>query len=363
MFGFFERIFSKGVGVPRRPHLGVDIGTVSVKAVEMDMRSGKPAVTNYGLIETGDYLERTNSVLQTSSLSIAEGEAVAVLKALISQMGTRIKDVVATVPAFSSFTSIIDMPVMNEEETAKAVPYQARSLVPLPMSDVTIDWIPIGQFEGREGEKKQRIFLVSVPNEQIRAHKAVFKKAGLNLKMLEVESLSLARSLTTGSQENVLIIDIGAFSRTVVIAGQGLLKYSNQTDFAGNSMTQALTKGLGISVRRAEALKRQRGLSGMAGEYGLSTLMIPFLDVILNEGRKAKEVFEGGGNKVSKIIFSGGGGMMQGIAEYASKQFDLPAEKADPFSLVAYAPEIAPLLKSEGSRLSVATGVGMKLFI
>jgi Tfp pilus assembly PilM family ATPase len=131
---------------------------------------------------------------------------------------------------------------MTAEETARAVPYQARSLVQLPMSDVTIDWAPIGQFEDQTGTKKQRVFLTSIPNEQINAHKAVFKKAGLDLKLLEVEGLSLARALTQGSQEDVLMLDIGAFTTTIAIAGQGILKYSAQTDFASTSLTQALAK-------------------------------------------------------------------------------------------------------------------------
>ena len=361
---FFDRLFKGNAAQAiRGSYLGVDIGTVSIKAVEVDMRSGKPSVVNYGMIESPDYLERVNGVIQTSSLNIADGDAPQMLKALALQMGTKTKEVIASIPSFTAFTSVIDMPAMTAEETAQAVPYQARSLVPLPMSDVTIDWTPIGQFEDRTGARKQREFLVSVPNEQIAVHRAVFKKAGLNLKMLEVEGLSLARSITYGTQEDVLILDIGAFTSTIAIAGQGMLKYSIQTDFASNSLTQALAKGLGISVKRAEALKKQRGLSGMAGEYGLSTLMVPFIDVILNEGRKAKEIFEEGGGKISKLVLSGGGGGMQGLADYAGRQLGIAAQGANPWNAVSYPPQFAPLFQSIAPRFAVAAGAGVKPFL
>ncbi len=359
-----DRLFKgKAAQAIRGSYLGVDIGTVSIKAVEVDIRSGKPSIANYGIIESPDYLERVNGVIQTSLLSIADGDAPQMLKALIAQMGTKTKEVAASIPSFAAFTSVIDMPAMTAEETARAVPYQARSLVPLPMSDVTIDWAPIGQFEDQTGTKKQRVFLTSIPNEQINAHKAVFKKAGLDLKLLEVEGLSLARALTQGSQEDVLMLDIGAFTTTIAIAGQGILKYSAQTDFASNSLTQALAKGLGINIKRAEALKRQRGLSGMAGEYGLSTLMVPFIDVILNEGRKAKDIFEGGGGKISKLVLCGGGGGMQGLADYAGSQLGIPAEEANPWNAVSYPPQFAPLFRSIAPRFAVAAGAGMKPFI
>ncbi|MFA4999667.1 MAG: type IV pilus assembly protein PilM [Parcubacteria group bacterium] len=364
MPSLFGKFFGKKtVQATKGPVLGVDIGTVSVKIVEMDARQGQPNVLNYGMIESPDYLERVNSVLQTSSLNVADGAASEMIRTLITQMGTKTRDVVAAVPSFAAFTSIIDLPTMNAEETAKAVPYQARSLVPLPMSDVTIDWMPIGQFEDRAGTKTQRVLLISVPNEQINAHKAVFKRAGLNLKMLEVEGLSLARSLTYGTKEDVLIFDIGAFTSTVAIAGSGMLKYAIQTDFASNSLTQSLAKGLGINVRRAETLKKQRGLMGMAGEYGLSTLMTPFIDVILNEGRKAKDIFEKGGGKISKVLLAGGGGGMQGLADYAGRQLGVPTMGADPWNAVSYPLQFAPLFQSVASRFSVAVGVGMKSYI
>ncbi|MFA4999127.1 MAG: type IV pilus assembly protein PilM [Parcubacteria group bacterium] len=360
----FGKLFSgQPPQVTKGPYLGVDIGTVSVKIVEIDMRGGKPTVVNYGMIESPDYLERVNGVVQTSSLNVADGNAADMIRTLLAQMGTRTRDAAVAIPSFSAFSSVIDLPAMTTEETAQAVPYQARSLVPLPMSDVTIDWTPIGQFEDSAGTKKQRVFLISVPNEQINAHRDVCKRAGLNLKMLEVEGLSIARSLTYGDKEDSLLFDIGAFTSTVAVAGQGILKYSVQTDFASNSLTQSLAKGLGINAKRAEALKRQRGLSGMTGEYGLSTLMTPFIDVILNEGIKAKNVFEGGGGKISKIILSGGGGSTQSLVDYAGRQFGLPAERANPWGSVSYSPEFAPLLQSVATRFAVAVGVGIKPFI
>jgi len=364
MINIFEQFFGlKAKRALSKNYLGIDIGTVSIKAVETNSLYNKPNVVNYGIIESSGYLDRPNGMIQTSSLNIVNSDAPEMLKALVSQMGTKTKDVVATIPSFTAFASIVDMPVMNAVETAQAIPYQARSLVPLPISDVTIDWAPIGQFEDSSGTKKQRVFLVSVPNEQINAHKAIFKKAGLNLNMLEVEGMSLARSLTYNSAEDALIIDIGAFASTIAVAGGGSLKYSSQTDFASNSLTQALAKGLGVNVRRAEALKKQRGLSGMMGEYGISTLMMPFIDVILNEARKAKGVFEEGGGVVTKLILSGGGGGMQALTDYVGKQFNLPAEVADPWKAVSYPPQFAPLFQSISSQFSIAVGAGMKPFI
>ncbi len=360
----FERFFREEVSqAVVGSYLGVDIGTTSIKAVEMNLHQGRATVINYGIIESQDYLSRTNSVIQTSLFNIADGNAVEMLKTLVAQMGTKTKRAVAVIPSFSAFTSTMDLPVMNAEETAKAIPYQARSLIPLAMSEVTIDFAPIGQFTDDNGVKKQRIFLISVPNDIINAHREVFKKAGLNLKLLEIDGLSIARALTMGQEGDILILDIGALTSTIAIAGQGVLKYLNQTDFAGNSLTQALSKGLSINVKRAEMLKKQKGLSGMAGEHGLSTMMIPFVDVILSEMKKAQEVFHQGGGKISKIILSGGGAAMFGLSNYVERRLGVTTEVANPWSVVSYPLSFAPLLQLIAPRFTVAIGVSLKPFI
>jgi len=222
----------------------------------------------------------------------------------------------------------------------------------------------MGEYEDEKGNKKQSGFLVSVPNEQIRKYQRIFKAAGLNLVALEVEGLSLARILTAGDPTLTIIADIGARSTAILVAQNGILKYSAQTDFAGGSLTQSIAGGLSINVRRAEELKKQRGLLGSGGEYELSTLMMPFLDVILSEVKRVRDNYEKTyREKVERIILSGGGANLLGIEKYTSDTFSLPTVKADPFTKIIYPPEAAPLVKELGPPFAVALGLGIRQFL
>ena len=348
----------------RKTILGIDIGTVSIKAVEISGGGGRVHLTNYGIAESGEYLDRSNSVIQSSSFKIDEAAGAEVLSFLIGKMGVKTKDAVSAIPTFAAFTSVIEMPLMSSSEVAQAIPYQARSLVPLPISDVTIDWMPIGQFEDEKGIKKQQIFMVSVPNEVIKTYQAVFKRAGINLKMLEIEGMSMARSISSAGDGNVMTIDIGALSTSVAVVSNGSLKYSTQTDFAGSSLTQALVKGLGISPKRAELLKKQRGLSGMSGEYGLSTLMQPFLDVIIGEAKRVRDIFERKyGQKIEKVSLLGGGAELYGIDQYVANQIGLPVLRGDGLRGINYPTIVAPLAPWIGSRFAIAIGAALKIFV
>lgn len=348
----------------KKTYLGVDIGTTSIKIVELTDAGEKPMLKNYGILESYGHLERLNNAIQTSSLKMLDRETAELLATLVRQLDCKTKDVVASIPTFSAFTALLDIPVMSPEETSQAMQYQARAFVPLPVSEVTIDWIPVEEYEDEKGIKKQHILLVSVPNEHIERYQRIFKLAGLNLRALEIEGLSLARILTAGDPTRSLIVDIGARSTAILVARNGLLKYTAQTDFAGSSLTQAVSSGLRINIHRAEEIKKRKGLLGTGGEQELSTLMVTFLDVILGEVQRVRTNYEKDyGETIERVILSGGGSNLLGVERYMSDALKLPVVKANPFSKVSYPQTLAPFVKDMAGPFSVSLGLGIKEFL
>lgn len=344
-------------------YLGIDIGTTSIKAVEILHPPGgvKPQLRTYGWLETYGYLERFNNALQTSNLKLFEQEVAGYLKLLTKYVEAKSVLTVASLPAFSAFSTLIELPMMSPADVGKAMAFQAKKFIPLPLSAVTIDWLKVGELTDESGNQLQQIFLISIPNEHIERHKNIFKAAGLKLVGIEVEGISLARALTQGISEAVLIIDIGARSTSFSVAKEGYLKMSGQSDFAGGSITQSIASGLNVSPRRAEDLKKQRGLLVGAGEYELSTLMLPMLDVIISEARRNINNYESSyKEKIARVILSGGGANLIGIEKYFQDQIGLPVEKANPFKNLSYPGEIESVIKDIGPALSVAIGLGMK---
>lgn len=341
--------------------LGAEIGTTTIKLVEL-IRSGKEIrLKNYGILETYGYLERFNSALQTSSLKALESEISAYLSIILRHAKIKTRNVTAALPSFSAFTTLIELPDMPANELPEAMAFQARQYVPLPIASVRLDYIKVGERTDESGLKLQQIFLVSIPNEQIERYQRIFRGAGLNLGALEVEGMSLARVLTRGIQEPTLIIDLGARSTSFAVAKDGFLRFEAQTDFAGGSITQAIASGLNIAPRRAEELKQQRGLLGSGGESELSTLMLPILDVIINEARRAKENFEKSYKEgITNAVLIGGGANLLGIEDYFTKQLGIKTVKANPFRNIVYPPELDPIIKKSGPAFAVALGTAIR---
>jgi type IV pilus assembly protein PilM len=343
--------------------LGVDMGTTSIKIVEVSRGKKQPKIQNYGVLESYGHLERVNDAIQTSSLKIMEKETAHLLKLLLDKLKIKSHQAIASIPAFSAFVTLMEMPSMPEADTAKTVSFQINQYIPLPSSEVAIEWIKSGEKEDEKGFTKQEILIISVPNEQIKRYQNIFKLAGLKLKALEIESLSLIRALIANDPTPTLIVDIGARSTNIAVSDKGFLKYNYQTDFAGSSLTQAIANGLSINVGRAEELKKQRGLLGAGGEYELSTLTLPFLDAIISEVKRAKANYEKNQEgKIERLILAGGGANLLGIEKYFEEQMNLPTIIGNPFLRAEYPSKIEFVVKEVGPAFSVAIGLGIKEF-
>ena len=345
-------------------YLAVDIGTTSIKAVEVKGGNKAPRVLNYGILESSGYLARANQALQTSNLKIFETDVVELLKTLVREMGPQTKNALASLPPFSVFTTLLDFPKMSPAEIQKAMIYQAKQYVPLPLSEVALDWLQVGEYQDEKGFTHQKVLLISVPQEQIQKYQRIFKSAGLALKALEIESLSLAR-LFAGDPTPTLVVDIGSRSTNIVLMENGRLTFNGQSDFGGASLTQALAASLGINPLRAEELKKEKGILGTGANYELSTIMLPFLDAILNEIKKVQFVYQQQlpmARKPERVVLAGGGANLLGIEKYFEREFGTPVVKAAPFLKFENPPGIEPFIPDLNPVMAIGLGLGMKEF-
>ncbi len=338
--------------------LGIDIGTSSIKLIEVEREKDTLVLKNYGILRTKEYLERGNAALQTSSLKLSEAEVIPLLKVLLDETKPKTRRVVASLPAFGVFFVPIEMPLISPAETEKSIAFQARQYIPIPIQEVTIDWVKIGEFDSDRGGKFQRILVTGIPNSLIAKYKTIFKAVGLKLNSLEVETNSLARALTKKGELPTLLIDIGAESTAVTVVNEGIVQEVSNVDYAGITLTQALARSLDISVTRAEELKKRRGLSEKEGEYELSTSLYPFLDVIIQECGRLKTSFEKkSGIKVRTITLTGGGSHLIGMDEYFKSQMGLPIQHPGVIDFLKHTPELDPLRNVFDGDLAVVSGL------
>lgn len=353
--------------------LGLDIGTSSIKVAQLKREKewavletyGEISLSPYGGVEIGRAVKLTNEKLTEA------------IKDIIKEANVKAKRAAVSIPLKSSFVTVIQIPDLEEKEISEMIKMEARKYIPVPISEVIIDWwiFPEDDFAAEDStpeaesdsdgqEKKTRKFikvlLVAIHKNIISEYKKIISSCGLELSKFEIESFGMIRSILARETSPVAIVDFGASSVKIAIVDFGIMKSAYTISQGSQDITLALSKSLGVDFKKAEEIKREVGLSKMPEHREIVGVMTPLLDYVFSEiksvitdyQRKNKQV-------VTRAILTGGGAMMKGIADLAIKNLNMETSLAEPFSKTEYPAFLEGALKEAGLSFSVAAGLAL----
>ncbi|OGE87558.1 MAG: hypothetical protein A3J07_04960 [Candidatus Doudnabacteria bacterium RIFCSPLOWO2_02_FULL_49_13] len=346
-----------------KSQLGVDIGTSNIKIVQLHPQDNQFVLETYGLVNISFQIgskDNGSAITQTAQI----------LKTLMAKAGVTTNKVVASLPNSSVFTSVIDMPKIPQEELKIAIESEAKKYVPLPLEEVALSWSVIEQKKtkitkdtnlgslAKPGmDNRIKVLLTAVPTIVIDNYVKVFQQAGLEPQALEIEALSLIRSLVGADTNLNMLIDIGAKSSTINLVDEGYLRVSKNLNVGGDTVTTSIAQSLSVNFARAEQFKKDFGLTGQGQQ--IPQVMRPILDIIKNEAQKLISLVESRGERIDKIMLSGGGVKLPNLKEYFSV-FGKPVVMANPWSAVTYPASLKPVIEPLGLNLAVAIGLAMR---
>lgn len=350
--------------------LGIDIGTSSIKVVEISRLGGRLKLENYGALKAPSFYKKPFRTFEKSTLLLSTKDIAKAISAILQEAKIKSKKVIFSIPDFSSFFTWFTLPSMSRQEVPTAVRYEARQHIPLPLSEVVLDWQIIE--DGLSGQKKSstmKILLVAVPNEIINQYKRIAELCQLEIYAVEAEVFALSRSTAKNASKVIAVIDIGAQSTTISIIDNKILKRSHSFDTSGNEMTAIISKSLSIDYARAEELKKKYGLNPIPQflksdvPYGqdLREVLTPLIDVIAVETEKIlRDFYPSQTEKVSKFILAGSSALLPGLTDYFSKRLDTLAEIAEPFADIFYPPILEQTLRALGPSFAIAIGAALR---
>lgn len=349
--------------------LGIDIGTSSIKVVQLKKEEDRFKLETYGELFNISYLERITEAFQTTSLRRLEAITREMLGILLKESEADAKQAVMAIPVFSSFVSIIEMPEMAEKELARAVEFEARRYVPVPLAEVVLDWkvIESGMIKDDVSPKPfkgKRVILIAVPKEVVNKYIKIADALNLKIAALELESFNLARSLMINNKSSGCILDVGARATSFTIVDKGLIQMSHSLDVAGAEMTKTLATGLGIASKRAEEFKITHGLNHQTDKEKrreIQELLNVPIDKIISEIERMINSYQSKTErKIEKLILNGGSAHLSGLKEYIEKKMNIKTFIADPWRRIIYPPVLQQTLNKIGPSFSVAIGAAMR---
>ena len=352
--------------------IGIDIGSSSIKMVQLSRKNGHPILETYGELSLGPYVGKNIG----EATNLPQEKIIEAINDMLKEKEVNIttRNCGLAIPFASSLITVIDMPAMPKEQLAQMIPLEARKYVPVPISEVTLDWYivpkdqnpesdssPKTEGENKPAQEKVDVLIVALHNDTIVRYKEIVAKTELDAKFFEIEIFSTMRSILDQEVVPTLIIDMGATNTKLYMVERGILISSHMITRGSQSITNELSRSLGISITEAEVLKREKGLSGVADDMHTKDVITVTLNYIFSEANRVLLAYQKKYNKnVSSVVLVGGGSALKGLAPVAKRSFQTDVVAGDPFSKVVAPAFLEKILRETGPQFAVAVGVALR---
>ncbi len=321
----------KGYQVGSRTAIGLDIGTSAVRAAELSF--GKSGVT----------LERLGQVALPDG-AVREGEVVdspavtAALRQLWSRTGLSHKNVTMGVANQRVVVRSVDLPWMPLAELRGSLHLQVQDQLPMPVEAAALDFQPLEELTDAAGNRQLRGLLVAASREMVATNVRAVEAAGLRVRCVDLTSFAVLRSMgRTGVAEYELeaLVDIGAKVTNIVVHSGGVPRFVRIMLMGGQDVTDAVADELGLGQADAELMKQDLPAlaadgPGVRAGHAVDQVSTTFVD----EVRGSLEYFatSTGTGQVSRIVLSGGGSQLRGLAARITATTGLPVHAGNPMS-------------------------------
>jgi type IV pilus assembly protein PilM len=352
--GFFDFLSpKKGQSV-----IGVDIGSSSLKVVQLRRERGKAVLETYGELALGPY--GGSEVGQATNLSpeqIAEA-----LKDLLREAKATTTSCGVSIPFARSLLALVKLPYRaSPQEQKTVIELEARKYIPVPVSEVQLDWFIVPETDPAKRAEEQEtvdVLIVAVHNDELTLLQQVVEGAKLAASFYEIEIFSTIRAVVDNPTSPVMIVDVGAASTKVYVVERGVVALSHSFAVGSQDITRAVAVSSNVSLARAEALKKERGLAADGTPLAGPELVF---SRIFSEARRVLTQYETTRHTaVTSIVLTGGGGVTKELGAYAKGIFSIDVRVADPFAKTEAPAFMRPVLEAIGPEFAVAVGLALR---
>ena len=348
-------MFGLGSG---KPVVGLDIGSSSIKAIELRRVRGEIQVVNVGV-------EPLASDIVVDSMIVDSGSVASSITKLFADHGIKSKQVATSVSGHSVIVKKISMASMPEDEIEAAVRNEAQQHIPFEMSDVNLDYQVLS---GDQGGSQMDVLLVAVKKDKILNYTNSLQLAGKQPVIVDIDAFALLNcyefNYVPTSNSTVALLNLGASVMNINIVKGTTPLFTRDVSVGGNQYTDALQKELDLSFDDAESLKLGHRV-GTVSEDAKTPILQQVTELIVLEIQKTFDFFRASasGEHIERIYMAGGSSQIPGLIEELQREFSLPVETLNPFLRIdPPANASADLLEQHAPQLSVAVGLALRSF-
>ena len=343
----------------RKPLLGLDIGSSSVKAAELKKSGGGYELASLGLEVLGPDTVVDGAIMDSNAVSWA-------VNSIVEGNKIKTKHVATAVAGHSVIVKRVAIPASNEAELADSISLEAQQHIPFEIDDVNLSYQIMGA--GPTGNDMD-VMLVAVKREKISNHTRVLTQSGMTPRVVDIDAFALQNVFEVNydppPESTIALLNIGASLMNINIVQAGVPLFTRDVSVGGNQYTDMLQKELDLTFDDAETLKQGKEVPGVS----LETVKDHLKDVtgiLLIEVRKTFDFFRAttSAEQIQQIYVAGGSARVEGMLDSLREEFNTPVEELNPFQQIGYdSSKFDPSYISEvAPRMAIAVGLALRSF-
>jgi len=344
-------LFSK-----KKEVIGIDIGSSSVKLVQLKDVKGSYQLLNAGIVPLPPEAIVDNAIMDNASI-------VSAITSLVTSLGVKTKDVACSISGNSVIIRKITLPVMPVEELEDQITWEAEQYIPFDINDVNMDFQILSP--DSIDPSKMIVLLVASKREIINDYVTVFNEAGMVLSVVDVDSFAVQNAFEinydAGTEDVIALMHIGASVMNINIIKDGTSLFTRDVQMGGNLYTEEIQKQLSVSSSEAESMKI---LAAETNNNELLEVLTKVNETIIQEIRRSLDFYNStaSDDRITKVFVSGGSSKGYKFIDSVSEKVDLPVEMINPFAKLKFnEKDFDPeYLQEIGPFMSVTVGLAIR---
>lgn len=340
----------KGLG----DFFGLDIGTNAIRALQLS-RSGQGwALSHYGYAPIDSRIASGDSPEARRRL----GEAVLTA---IGQAGIKTQNVAVGLPSSKTFTTIIDVPKVSEQELMASMKYQVDQYIPMAADDAKVDWALLGDSLRVQGQYE--VLLSSVAKAYAEERLEFVEGLGFNVIAEEPDPIAMVRSLMpAGLQDARLILDVGENSTDLAVVYGDAPRLVRTVPTGLHSLVRSAVQNLNVQDTQARQFILKFGLAPDRLDGQVFRAIDGVLDNFAAELVKSIKFFQTRypNLPVGGILLSGFAAVIPQMDNYIATKTGVPAGPANPWQQVSMSQSDQQQLAPVAAEFAAVVGLAQR---
>jgi len=309
--------------------VGLDIGTSAVRAAELELNGGRPALRAFSQVGLPPGAIVDGEIQDASAVSDA-------IQRLWHNGKFTSKSVIVGVAGLRAITREIDLPWVPDDEVDSAVRFQSEEVIPFPPDKTILSTQVLNDYDAPDGTTQRRVLVAAAHRDLIDGVVNAVEKAGLKVERVDLVSSALVRALVGSvpeAQQPEAIVSVGAGLTVIVVHQQSRPQFVRTIGMGSNSATIAISSALDLPFADAEDMKRRLGTSE-AQVRSAERAVQPTIGELVGEIRNSIQYFASlpGRAPIVGVTITGAGARLRGLVEQLQGQIHIPVQFVSPLS-------------------------------